>query len=60
MTVMLRTKGRASLTLYTPDSRVEDAGGVTEWRGELPQSGEYLIQVATDDAVAYTLEVWIR
>jgi hypothetical protein len=60
MTVMLRTKGRTSFTLYTPDSPIEDADGVLEWRGELPQSGEYLIQVATDNTAAYTLEVWIK
>jgi|GEM_PF-5342720 len=60
MTVMLRTRGRTSFTLYTPDSPVEDADGVDEWRGLLPQSGEYLIQVATDDTAAYTLEVWVR
>lgn len=60
MTVMLRTRGRTSFTLYTPDSPVEDADGVVEWRGTLPQSGEYLIQIATDTTSAYTLEVWIK
>jgi hypothetical protein len=54
---------QTSLTVYKPDGgeAIEDADGVNDWTGTLPETGEYTIEVATDaKAAPYTLEVTIR
>lgn len=54
-----------SFSLIAPDEEtIEDAFGVTEWSGKLPQTGDYSIVVVINDedaaAAAFTLEVEIR
>jgi hypothetical protein len=54
---------QSGLTVYKPNEgeAIEDADGVNDWTGTLPESGEYTIEVATDaKAMPYTLEVTIR
>lgn len=49
-------------TIYKPNGgeAIEDADGVTDWSGTLPETGEYIIEVATDAIMTpYTLEVTI-
>ena len=60
MTVHLATGKRTSFTLQSPAGTVEDADGVKDWSGELPETGEYVIVIGTDATAAYTLEVTIR
>lgn len=62
MTVHLAAK-QCGFTIYKPNGgeAVEDADGATDWSGALPESGEYIIEVATDARLTpYTLEVTIR
>ena len=62
MTVHLAAK-QCGFTVYLPNegAAIEEADGVTDWSGELPESGEYTIEVATDARLTpYTLEVTIR
>lgn len=61
MSVHLATGSRTSLTVYTPAGDTpEGADGVKDWSGELPETGEYIINIGTDATAAYTLEVTIR
>lgn len=60
MSVHLATGKKTSFTLQSPSGTIEDADGVKDWSGELPESGEYIIIVGTDATAAYTLEVTIR
>lgn len=61
MTVHLAAGERTSFTLYTPTGDTpEGADGVRDWSGELPESGDFTINVGTDVTAAYTLEVTIR
>ena len=60
MSVHLVTGNRTSFTVYTPSDRIEEADGVKDWTGELPEDGEYQITIGTDATAAYTLEVTIR
>jgi hypothetical protein len=60
MSVHLATGKRTSFTLQSPSGTIEDADGVKDWSGELPETGEYTIVVGTDATAAYTLEVTIR
>jgi len=60
MSVHLATGKKTSFTLQSPSGTIEDADGVKDWSGELPETGEYVIIVGTDATVAYTLEVTIR
>lgn len=60
MSVHLATGRKTSFTLQSPSGTIEDADGVKDWSGELPESGEYIIIVGTDATAAYTLEVTIR
>ncbi len=61
MSVHLATGRRTSFTVYAPNGDTpEGADGVTDWQGELPESGVFLINVATDATAAYTLEITIR
>jgi hypothetical protein len=60
MSVHLATGKKTSFTLQSPSGTVEDADGVKDWSGELPETGNYVINVGTDATAAYTLEVTIR
>ena len=61
MSVHLATGKRTSFTVYTPAGDTPDgADGVKDWSGELPETGEYIINIGTDATAAYTLEVTIR
>lgn len=60
MTVHLATGSRTSFTVLPPGGELEGADGVKDWQGELPESGDYTITVATDATAKYTLEVTIR
>ena len=60
MSVHLATGDRTSFTVYAPTDPVGDADGVKDWSGELPETGQYQIIVATDATASYTLEVTIR
>jgi hypothetical protein len=60
MSIHLATGKRTSFTLQSPSGTIEDADGVKDWSGELPETGDYVIIVATDATAAYTLEVTIR
>ena len=61
MTVHLATGSRTSFTLWTPTGDTpEGADGSKDWSGELPETGDYTINIGTDANAAYTLEVTIR
>jgi len=60
MSVHLATGKKTSFTLQSPSGPIEDADGVKDWSGELPEAGEYVIVIGTDATAAYTLEVTIR
>ena len=61
MTLNLATGKRTSFTLSAPSGdTVEGADGVNDWSGELPQTGDYIINIGTDATASYTLEVTIR
>jgi hypothetical protein len=60
MSIHLATGKRTSFTLQSPSGTIEEADGVKDWSGELPETGDYTIIVATDATAAYTLEVTIR
>jgi Ni/Co efflux regulator RcnB len=60
MSVHLAAGKRTSFTVQSPSGTIEDADGVKDWSGELPETGDYLIIVGTDATAAYTLEVTIR
>lgn len=60
MTVHIATGKKTSFTVQGPSGTIEDADGVRDWSGELPENGEYVIIVGTDATAAYTLEVTIR
>ena len=60
MSAHLATGKRTSFTLQSPSGTIEDADGVKDWSGELPETGDYTIIIGTDATAAYTLEVTIR
>ena len=60
MSVHLATGKKTSFTVQSTSGAIEDADGVKDWSGELPETGEYTIVVGTDATAAYTLEVTIR
>jgi hypothetical protein len=61
MTVHLATGSKTSFTLHTPTGDTpEGADGSKDWSGELPETGDYTINIGTDATAAYTLEVTIR
>jgi hypothetical protein len=60
MSVHLATGKKTSFTVQSPSGTIEDADGVKDWSGELPEAGEYVITIGTDATAAYTLEVTIR
>jgi hypothetical protein len=61
MAVVLKTGGRMSATVFAPTAGIiEGADGVRQALVALPETGEYLIQISTDHAANYTLEVTIH
>jgi hypothetical protein len=61
MTLHLATGKRTSFTLSSPSGDTpEGADGSKDWSGELPETGDYTINIGTDATAAYTLEVTIR
>ena len=61
MAVYLNTGSRTSLTISGWESGVlEGADGVRQTVVELPETGEYVIQIGTDANANYTLEVTIN
>ena len=59
MSVNLATGRRTGLTVMSPSGEALLDGG-KDWSGELPEDGQYTLQVGTDATAAYTLEVTIR
>ncbi|HKP72051.1 MAG TPA: hypothetical protein VJT82_03875 [Pyrinomonadaceae bacterium] len=66
MTVHVTAKEKnAAFTIYTPQGGTLAGAGegedATDWTGELPQTGDYVIEVGgTRGNASYTLEVTIR
>ncbi|MDQ3799597.1 MAG: hypothetical protein M3384_09115 [Acidobacteriota bacterium] len=61
MAVVLKTGEQTSATVFAPTMGiVEGADGIRQTLVELPETGEYLIQIGTDAAANYTLEVTIN
>ena len=61
MAVYLNTGSRTSLTISGWETGVlEGADGVRQTVVELPETGEYVIQIGTDANANYTLEVTIN
>ena len=61
MAVVLKTGNRTSFTVSNQYAGVlEGADGVRQTVVELPETGEYEIQIGTDANAAYTLEVAIK
>ncbi|HEY0323313.1 MAG TPA: hypothetical protein VGC66_20315 [Pyrinomonadaceae bacterium] len=57
--------GVATFSIVPPGTQIlENAAGVKEWSGMLPETGDYLIIVAVSssgvDKISYTLELTIR
>ena len=59
MSVNLAAGRRTGLTLRTPSGEALVDGG-KDWSGELPEDGEYVIEIGTDATARYTLEVTVR
>ncbi len=64
MTVHLAARGRVSFDILTSSGTNSVAQGAKDWSGELPQSGDYRINVLPDTttgrSIPYTLEVTVR
>lgn len=61
MAVVLKTGSQTSLTISGWNSGIlEGADGVRQTIVELPETGEYVIQIGTDASANYTLEVTIN
>lgn len=61
MAVVLKTGNRTSFTISARNAGILDgADGVRYCVVELPESGEYLIEIGTDATANYTLEVTIH
>lgn len=61
MAVVLKTGNRTAFTVYARAAGIlEGADGVRRTLVELPETGDYLIEVATDVTANYTLEVTIN
>lgn len=61
MAVVLKSGRRTSFTVYENSHGIlEGADGVTQAVVELPETGEYLIEIGTDAAAGYRLEVAIK
>jgi hypothetical protein len=61
MAIVLKTGEQTSATVFAPtEGIVEGADGIRQTLVELPETGEYLIQIGTDAAATYTLEITIN
>jgi len=61
MAVVLKTRGETSFTISGWNAGIlEGADGVRRTVVELPETGEYVIQIGTDETANYTLEVTIN
>ncbi len=61
MAVVLKTRGETSFTVSGWSSGIlEGADGVRQTVVELPETGEYVIQIGTDETANYTLEITIN
>lgn len=62
MAVVLKTGNKTSLTIYNLNTGIlEGADGVRRTVVELPETGEYIIEIGTDAGAAnYTLEITIH
>src|SRR5436853_6478497 len=64
MTVHLAARGGVCFDLYTPGLADVLAQCSKDWSGELPQSGDFRINVlpdtTTERSISYTLEVTVR
>ena len=59
ITAHLVTGTRTSMTLFTETGETV-FDGTKDFEGELPESGQYSLQIGTDATAAYTLEITIR
>ena len=55
----LATGNRTSMTLFTANGETV-FDGTKDFEGELPEGGQYSLQIGTDANARYTLEVTIR
>ena len=61
LAVVLRTGNKTSLTIYNLNTgTLEGADGVKQTVVELPETGEYIIEIGTDAAANYRLEITIH
>jgi hypothetical protein len=61
MSVVLKTGENTSLSIYSAKSgQIENADGVWDWDGTLPDTGEYIIEIGTDQTADYSLSVSIE
>ncbi len=61
MAVVLKTRGETSFTVSGWSAGIlEGADGVRQTVVELPETGEYVIQIGTDETANYTLEITIN
>ncbi|MDQ6785741.1 MAG: hypothetical protein M3033_02825 [Acidobacteriota bacterium] len=61
MAIVLKTGSQTSFTVFARNAGIlEDADGVREAVVELPETGDFLIEIGTDAAANYTLEVAIK
>jgi hypothetical protein len=61
MAVVLKTGNKTSFTIYGQQTGILDgADGVKQAVVELPESGDFLIEIGTDATANYTLEVAIK
>lgn len=61
MAVVLKTGNKTSFTVYGQQTGILDgADGVKQAVVELPESGDFLIEIGTDATANYTLEVAIK
>ena len=59
LTAHLATGDRTSMTLFT-ESGETVFDGTKDFEGELPEGGQFSLQIGTDVTAAYTLEITIR
>lgn len=61
MAIVLKTGNKTSFTVFAKNTGIlEDADGVRRAVVELPETGDYLIEIGTDASANYTLEVAIK
>jgi hypothetical protein len=61
MSVVLKTGENTSFSIYSAKSgQIENADGVWDWDGTLPDTGEYIIEIGTDRTADYSLMVSIE